>query len=79
MKYIAWVLATDKLIGHHCNYIIETFFILKNLFIHVIIFGCAGSLLLCRLFSVCSEQGLFSRCGVQASHCRGFSRGAGLQ
>ena len=25
MKYIAWVLATDKLIGHHCNYIIETF------------------------------------------------------
>ena len=34
----------------------------KNLFI-----GCAGSLLLCGLFSSCTERGLLSSCGVQAS------------
>ena len=32
-------------------------------------FGCAGSSLLCRLFSSCSEQGLLSSCGAWASHC----------
>ena len=37
------------------------------------LFGCTGSLLLHRLFSSCSEQGLVSSCGVQDSHCRGFS------
>ena len=26
----------------------------------------------CRLFSDCSEQGLLSSCGAQASHCSGF-------
>ena len=30
MKYLAWVLATDKLIGHHLHYIIDTFFIFNN-------------------------------------------------
>ena len=37
-------------------------------------FGCAGYLLLCRLFSSCGKLGLLSRCRVQASHCSGFSR-----
>ena len=36
-------------------------------------FGSAGSLLLNRLFSSCSERGLLSRCGVWASHWAGFS------
>ena len=36
-------------------------------------FGCAGSLLLCRLFSRCREQGLLSSWSVRASHCDGFS------
>ena len=39
-------------------------------------FGCAGSSLLSGLFSGCSKQGLLSGCGVQASHCSGFSCGA---
>ena len=38
-------------------------------------FGCAGSLLLSRLFSSCGERGLLSSSGVRASHCRDFSRG----
>ena len=36
------------------------------------IFGCAGSSLLLRLFFSCSEQGLLSSFGAQASHCGGF-------
>ena len=36
------------------------------------VFGCAESSLLQRLFSSCSEWGLFSSCGVQASHSGGF-------
>ena len=36
------------------------------------IFGCTGSSLL-RAFSSFGEQGLLSTCGVQASHCCGFS------
>ena len=43
------------------------------LFMYSFIFGCAGSLLLCGLFSSCSEQGLVSSCGARASHCSGFS------
>ena len=43
-----------------------------KLFIYFI-FGWAGSLLLCRLFSGCSEQGLLSSCSAQASHWDGFS------
>ena len=38
-----------------------------------IIFGCAGSLLLHRLFSSFSKEGLLSGCGVQTSPCGGFS------
>ena len=43
------------------------------LFMYSFIFGCAGSLLLCGLFSSCSKQGLVSSCGLQTSHCSGFS------
>ena len=35
-------------------------------------FGCAGSSLL-PVFSSCGEWGLLCSCGVQASHCSGFS------
>ena len=38
-----------------------------------LIFYCAGSLLLPRLFSSCSEQGLLPTCGARASHWGGFS------
>ena len=51
-------------------------FDLKNNFIYLFIFGCAGSSLLHGLFSSCGKQGLLSSCGVQASHCCGFSCGA---
>ena len=43
---------------------------------YFLIFGCAGSLLLHRLSSGCGEWRFLSRCGVQASHCSGFSCGA---
>ena len=42
-------------------------------FICLFILGCAGSSLLLWLFSSCGQWGLFSHCGVQASHCIGFS------
>ena len=42
---------------------------LKFLFIYLFIFGCAGSSLLCSIFSSFREQGLLSSCGVRASHC----------
>ena len=42
-------------------------------FTYLCIFGYAGSSLVLRLFSSCSEQGLLSGCGVRTSHCSGFS------
>ena len=39
----------------------------------IFIFGCASSSLLHKLFSSCSDLGLLSSCGVQASRCSGFS------
>ena len=48
-------------------------FLKMILLICVFIFGCAGSPLLCWLFSSCSEQELVSSCSVWASHCCGFS------
>ena len=60
------------------------FYFLSNS-ISLFIFGCAGSLLLCSLFSRGSEQGLlyscgawtscvgFSCCGAGALECKGFS------
>ena len=45
--------------------------------LHICLFinfvDCAGSLLLQGPFSSCRELELPSRCGVWASHCRGFS------
>ena len=58
--------------GHTFAYILLTMqdiYFLNNL----IYFGCAGSSLLCRLFSGCGEQRRFSSCSVWASHCNGFS------
>ena len=50
--------------GHH------VFF---NMYFCVFIYGHAGSLWLCRLFSSCSKQWLLSGCGAWTSHCGGFS------
>ena len=48
--------------------------LLKKFFFNLFyFFGCAGSLLLQRLFSSCGEQGLRSSCDAQASHSGGFS------
>ena len=44
------------------------------LFIHLFIFGCAGSSLLRGFFSGFETWGLLSGCSEQASHCGGFSR-----
>ena len=41
---------------------------------YVFTFGCAGSSLLCMLFSSCGEWGQLSSCGEWASHCSDFSR-----
>ena len=43
----------------------EQFFKMNYLFV----FGCAGSSLLCGLFSSCSGWGLHSSCSVWTSHC----------
>lgn len=45
-----------------------------NFFSHLLMFGCAGSLLLCEGFLSCSKQGLFSSYSAQASRCGGFPR-----
>ena len=37
----------------------------------LLIFGCAGSSLLCGLLSSCGNQGLLSSGSARASHCRG--------
>ena len=37
------------------------------------VFGCAGSLLLCGLFCSSGELGLLSSCSARASHCFGLS------
>jgi len=44
-----------------------------NKFVFIYLFGCAGSLLLHRLFCGCGRQGLLSGCAAQASHSSGFS------
>ena len=40
--------------------------------IYLFIFDCAGSSLLCGLFSSCGDRGLLSSWGAQASRCSGF-------
>ena len=47
-----------------CSPALKNIYIYIYLFIYLFIFGCAGSSLLC---------GLFSSCGGQASPCGGFS------
>ena len=50
------------------------YFLFKNLYFYLFIFGCTGSLLLLFwAFSSCGEQGLLSSWGALASHCSGFS------
>ena len=51
------------------------FFLSQKLPFYLFIFGCAGSSLLCRLFSSCREQGLLTGFSVKA-FCSGFSCGA---
>ena len=46
--------------------------ILSDFFLKFI-FGCAGSSLLCGLFSSYGEWGLVFSCDMWASHCNGFS------
>ena len=43
------------------------------IYIFFLSFGCAGSSLLCRLFSSFGERRLLSSCRAQVSYCRGFS------
>ena len=51
---------------------------IKKKFISVFAFGCAGSLLLCRLLSSYGGGwGLLCTCSAQASHCGGFSYSRG--
>ena len=60
-------------------YITWTFpFLSFYLFIYLFLAVLGGSSLLSGPFSSCDEQMLLSSCGVQTSHCTGFSRfGAG--
>ena len=48
-------------------------FLKLSLFICLLSFGSAGTLLLFGLLSSHGEWGLLSSCGAQASHCGGFS------
>ena len=61
-----------------CIFTTHVFSSVKCLFLcpRFFFFGCTGSLLLLRLFSSDGEWGPLSSCGVQASHCGGFSCGA---
>ena len=43
-----------------CGHFPSSFFFFFSHFIYLFIFGCAGSLLLHRFLSSCSEQGLLS-------------------
>ena len=64
-RYMGWEMLGD------CGRLtssLESFF-----FFFSFIFGHVGSLLLHGLFSSCGELVLLSSCGVQASHCSGFS------
>ena len=57
--------------GCHCFTCIPSLLLYFLKLFYLFTFDCAGSLLLCRLFSNCGKQGC-SR-DVQASHCSGFS------
>ena len=51
----------------------ESQVVFKRNFLIILFIGSAGSSLLCELCSGCVKWGLLSDCGVQASHCGGFS------
>jgi len=59
----------------HTEMIIKTasMSFLLLVFVYLLRFGWAGSLLLWGLFSSCGEWGLPSSCGPRASHCSSFS------
>ena len=64
-------LESDKL-GFNSGFLtFSHFFFFKD--IYLFIFGCAGSSLLCGLFSIFREWGLLSACSTWAFHCGGFS------
>ena len=62
-RYLGWEMLGD------CGRLISS---LESFFFPSV-FGRVGSLLLRGLFSSCGELVLLSSCGVQASHCIGFS------
>ena len=62
-RYLGWEMLGD------CGRLISS---LESFFFPSV-FGRVGSLLLRGLFSSCGELVLLSSCGVQASHCSGFS------
>ena len=49
------------------------FKIVLFVYLFILYFGCAGTPLLCVLFSSCRKWGLVSGGGALASHCSGFS------
>ena len=55
-----------------CDILTYNFFLI----IYLVNFGCTGSSLLHRIFSICGEQGLFCSCCARASPCGGISCGA---
>ena len=61
-----WYIKLLSVLSGSCHCLSFFFFFLQ-------IFGCAGSSLLSGLFSSCGKQGLCYSCGVQVSHCSGFS------
>ena len=66
---LTWLQPLNQYLDFGVHHSLIVFVFPKNFYF---IFGCAGSLLLCGLFSSCSERGLLPS-GVRASHCSGFS------
>ena len=58
LELIIWFLSFSLLIL--CITLVDLYIFFKKVFT----FGCAGSLLLCEIFSSCGKQRLLSRCGV---------------
>ena len=69
-KSANFILLPMKNLRQHYYQVVGVFVVVV---VVVLIFGCAGSSLLCRLFSSCVQWGLLSSRGAWASHCGGFS------
>ena len=67
IPFLAFYLSLQSI----CSICSGPFFLFK--IFTIFIFGFAGSLLLCGLFSSCGRQGLLSHWSAWASHCGGFS------